>query len=146
MYILIPWSESKNSHQIVSSYPFTFCILKAVLFFHRRKYFAVSEHYVKAGSFHGMKGVLVTPYGESSTYGWGSSLYIYGGLSPYGEAAHMDGGVNPYIYGGGQPIWMGESVHSVLAARDCQSSRKLRMPDSPAVGRELKFSFFHPLS
>ena len=65
-------------------------------------------------------------------------------LAHMGEAAHMDGGVNPYIYGGGSPYGWGSQSTVSLQHAIVQSSRKLRMPDSPAVGRELKFSFFYP--
>jgi len=65
-----------------------------VFFSHRRKYFAVSEHYVEGRLIPvRIKGVAKsTPYGESAHMDGGGSLYIYGGVSPYG-------GGSPYGWG-----------------------------------------------
>ena len=57
-------------------------------------------------------------------------IYIYGGVSPYG---------------GGSPYGWGIQSTVSLQCWIVQSSRKLRMPDSPALGRELEI-FFHPPS
>lgn len=75
----------------------------------------------------------------------GEVAYIYmEELAHMGEAAHMDGGVNPYLYGGGSPYgWEIQSTVS-LQCSIVQSSRKLRMPDSLALGRELEIFFLSP--
>lgn len=93
MYILIPGLKARIHISIVSSYPFTFCILKAVLFSQQwRKYFAVSEHYREVVVWsHKNERSVGHSMRESAHMDGGGSLYIYRELAHMGEAAHMDG-------------------------------------------------------